>query len=778
MKIKHFFSMTSTISIVSFIIILVMIVLVGINNRTQVTKSQNMFDILAAVRDIQAASDFAAEQVRLFANTGNTKYSDAYNNETQNERRGQKAINVMDAANLSDEERTLMNQIKKNYGEIAAFEKGTVELAATGYGLAASKQAFSDDYLVRKDGISSDLAKLSSLLKVRMDDEMIKSKNHSSMLESVVFYFTVFLIGFQVFLKRFTSRKVARPLEAVNEAIVNLANGNLDQTLDLVRNDTELGQLAKAYDDVLRSIRGMLNGFSRIRGSIVSGNLRDRGRENAVPGAFNEIVIGVNDIIDSMQRYLDHLALPIMVVNLNFELQYVNEAALDIIGLPKDEVLGHTCHEFLKTSHCNTMDCCIARAIKTKRIVSDKNVIPREKGDIHIEYTGVPILDEEGKAVAALEFCYDTTETVKAQMLAKKRSEYQEGEVRKVSEQLNLLSRGRLDIRYEQSQGDRDTEDIFDSFSRIADSLHIGVNSIKANVNEVAVALEAMADKNFDVAVKGRYQGDFERLKTSIVKIIDNMNDVLSDVASISDGIEMASDQIASVSQKVSVGSQTQALAVTEILEAVKNLDKQAADNASAGDLATDSSARTKESVESGDEKMAQMVAAMDAIKQSSDNIAKVMRIIDDISFQTNILALNAAVEAARAGSSGRGFAIVAEEVRSLAGRSASATRDSEELISASIRHVNQGSRLANETKSALDEIFEQISQTQEIVSSIATASKTQEKAISDIKEGLRQIAMITEQNSAEAQTGASATQELSSQFKILHQKISEFQLR
>lgn len=271
---------------------------------------------------------------------------------------------------------------------------------------------------------------------------------------------------------------------------------------------------------------------------------------------------------------------------------------------------------------------------------------------------------------------------------------------------------------------------------------------------------------------------DKDLVRTALIHTSDRLNNTMSIIAEISEQIAANSEQVACGAQLLSEGASASSASLEEVSASMNQMASHiqvSADNAGKANQLT---SEMKGMAESGNDKMQEMVSAMVNIKESSQDISKIIKAIDEIAFQTNLLALNAAVEAARAGQHGKGFAIVAEEVRNLAARSTKAANETTELIQAAIDKTENGTKVANETAETLETIVGGITKASDLMEDIAKASKDQAYEISQINAGLTNIDSVIQSNTASSIESAATSEELSDRAKMLKSQLEQFKLK
>lgn len=312
----------------------------------------------------------------------------------------------------------------------------------------------------------------------------------------------------------------------------------------------------------------------------------------------------------------------------------------------------------------------------------------------------------------------------------------------------------------------------------IKNALNGTLDSLSTYVGEIAYILGEMANSNLELSITSEYKGDFAKIKDALNLIIGSLNTVLGDINEASDQVASGSRQVSDGSQALSQGATEQASAIEEFTASITQVASQTKQNAVNATQANELAGLAKNNAELGNTHMKEMLKSMEEINESSTSISKIIKVIDEIAFQTNILALNAAVEAARAGQHGKGFAVVAEEVRNLAARSANAAKETTALIEGSIKKVEAGTKIANETANSLDMIVNGVAKAADLVGEIATASNEQASAIVQINQGIEQVSVVTQTNSATAEESAAASEELSAQAGLLKEMVGKFKIK
>lgn len=273
------------------------------------------------------------------------------------------------------------------------------------------------------------------------------------------------------------------------------------------------------------------------------------------------------------------------------------------------------------------------------------------------------------------------------------------------------------------------------------------------------------------------YPGDFALLKQTIEETAFNLNETMLHINTAAEQVSTGSDQVSSGAQALAAGSTEQAASVEELAASVDTIAKQAEENLTEVAIAAKAIDQTGASVTAGNEHMNHLEQAMTEISSTSNQIASITKVIEDIAFQTNILALNAAIEAARAGNAGKGFAVVADEVRNLAAKSAEAAKQTSELIQSSVTAVEKGAELTAQTTKILRDVGTGAAEVTGSFKKIEKSIAEQTVAIEQTKDGLSQISAVVQTNAATAEENSATSEEMSAQAVTLREEVGKFKL-
>lgn len=305
------------------------------------------------------------------------------------------------------------------------------------------------------------------------------------------------------------------------------------------------------------------------------------------------------------------------------------------------------------------------------------------------------------------------------------------------------------------------------------------VEGLRTVINDISYLLNEMAHQNLDVHTKHEdvYVGSFQDILLSMRNLKIGLSDAMRQVDQSAKGVASASEQLSVSAQTLSQGTTEQASSVQELASQISTIAEEVKDTADGALSVRSQTHQAGEEVLLCNQKMQNLVEAMERIQTSSGQITKILKTIDDIAFQTNILALNAAVEAARAGSAGKGFAVVAEEVRNLAGKSAEAAKNTSDLIANSTDAVHIGTEIAQNTADVLHEVVTSIQSVVEAIDHIAIVSNGQSESVEQVSEGINQIAAVVQNNSATAEESAAASEQLSAEAACMKELVDRFSL-
>jgi methyl-accepting chemotaxis protein len=563
------------------------------------------------------------------------------------------------------------------------------------------------------------------------------ASDNANQAVTLIIVFAIAVVIVAIVIAMIVAGTISKPVKGLVSLTSKVADGQLNINIDRSRvTKDEIGVLTSDVYSLIDTIRGMVDDISILSSEIdQKGDLDYRVDANKYRGTYGEMMSSLNLLCDGFIGETKDL--------LN-GLESINDGNFDVQlkKLPGKKIVLN-----------NTFDALISNLNSVGTDVKAMIDAAATKGDM-------------GFSVDAKKYKGDWNEMVQGLNNIAAAVNAPLTEIRSI---MGKLSNGDF--------GSTVSGKYAGDFAEIQNAVNATISTLNNTITEVSSILSGMAGGDLTRNISTIYVGSFSEIKDSINNIAETLRKNMSEITAASEYVLEGAKRITSNAMELADGSQTQAASLEELNTTVEMINiqtRQFADNArEANTLSNKSTSNAQE----GNEAMKQMLSAMMQIKDSSNNISKIIKVIQDIAFQTNLLALNAAVEAARAGEHGKGFAVVAEEVRSLAARSQDAAAETTNMINDSITRVESGTSIAEVTSESLDSIVTSANEVLELINNITNAANEQADTIAQISTTLLDTATTVQNNSKFAQEAAATAEELNSQSEMLQQLVSFFKL-
>ena len=535
------------------------------------------------------------------------------------------------------------------------------------------------------------------------------------------------------------SNRLTRPIKHLTNLVTDVSQGKLNVNIDKSKlSQDEIGSLTHDVCELVDVISNIMHDLSKAHEEYMEiGNMQYIIDDRKYQNAFKDVITLINNLLGETSAD---------IVNMSKALNKVSDGNFSVVmegeDWPGDWAYMPQALSRL-TSNLKAVTSEIGGMIDAAAI----------KGDLNFQIDADKYQGDWREIMVGLNSVADAVNRPIT-------------EIRKSMEQLNL---GKFNTLV--------NGDYHGDFLAIKNDVNEMIVAMAAYVGEIGDCLNDVANGNLTRYINMEFVGDFNKIKESAAHIVNNLNKTMSEIAVSSGQVLLGAKQITTSAADLASGAQVQASSVQELNASIDMINQQTRQNADNAFEASGLSNKSTASAKEGNTSMSHMLDAMTQIKESSTDISKIIKVIQEIAFQTNLLALNAAVEAARAGEHGKGFSVVAEEVRSLAARSQQSAIETTTLIEDSIGRVESGASIAESTSQSLNAIVDNAAAVLEIINNISTASKEQAEAIDQVSSGLAQISDVVQSNSAVSQETAAAAEELNSQAELLKELIAYFKL-
>ncbi|MCB1872826.1 MAG: HAMP domain-containing protein [Gammaproteobacteria bacterium] len=525
------------------------------------------------------------------------------------------------------------------------------------------------------------------------------------------------------------TRSIIRPLHRSIEIAQGIAAGELNQNVDIIGKD-ETGQLGSAMAVMIANLKSNIDetqqraeAATRIRLAL------DVGRTNVLVADADGKIIYVNQ---SAYRTLQEGA---------------EELQQDLPGFDPEQLLDSN----IWSLHVRQEE-----QRKAVQALTEEQREDLEIGGRSLRLITNPVFNADRERIGTVVEFTDRTAEVAVE--------------REVEEIVGAARHGNLERRIEvaNKQG---------FFKSLGEDVNQLLTVVSETFNDIASVMENLSRGDLSHKITRNYQGTYAVVQARVNSTIDQLQEIVGSISTSAKAINTATREVAAGNNSMSKRTEQQATRLEETASSTDELTSTVHSNADNAQLAKTLAGSARELAEQGGLVIGDAIGAMNAIHESSDRIAEIIGVIDEISFQTNLLALNASVEAARAGEHGRGFAVVATEVRNLAQRSAAEAREIKNLIQDSGEKVRAGVNLVNQSGSTLEEIVNSVKKVGDIIVEIAAASREQSQGLEQVNKAVREMDEMTQQNAALAEETSAASASMTEQVQMMTERLQFFKV-
>ncbi len=630
-------------------------------------------------------------------------------------------------------DKSIIEQVEKDINDNDTYKQQIVDLARQNTEEANAKayEIFTTEYKANFDSAAAKLIDLSD-----KQNEIITDLNETARNTAINAFMVVAVVIISSFIVTIIlvlalKKLIVTPITELEKAAVEISNGNLSVNLRVNSTD-EIGMLTGSFLKVSNIFKYMIGSINALVSSFQAGDIDSRIVDSEFSGEFKSTVSSINLMAETL--IADTLTI------------------LESFGKLGDGDFSVNMRKFPGK-----------KSIANEKFESVKNNLASVNGDI----SGL------------------IENAINGQLDIRVNTELYQGDWKTLTEGLNKLLyavsepiNSANQILHEISQGNFDisVSHVYKgSFETMMQSFDTMIATIGSYISEITDVLGTMAAGELTKDIKREYIGQFNLIKESIHNISATLRDTISEIKASADNVLLGSKQISEAAMDLANGTTNQASSIEELNASINNINDQTQINAVKAKDADEMSQKSIIRAKHGNEEMLKMLQSMEDIRIASNDISKIINVIDSITFQTNLLAINASVEAAHAGQHGKGFTVVADEVRSLADKTQKAAKQTSDLIESTIAKIEEGTEIAKVTAAALQDIVDGTDSVSKIINGIYTSTKEQAESIGQITIGINQISNVIQNNSSMSEESAAAAQELNSQSEVLAQMVKGF---